>query len=285
MSDESEFPASAQPNPDRAESARGTEIARNKADKKADKKRKQRVELAGAIIIGIAAVLTAWATYQGSQVDGIAQEKSASALGLTLDANDLYNDANSFRAEERDWFFGYVTALASDGQAFTADLLRRAMPDDVQALTAEWFERNAGRLDTEQPIDDPFSEGDSYETFELLPSVVYLNVGNASYFAAQCALFESQVAGVQGDNYGRSTVYLAIALVLGGIAALLSGKAAQTIVLVTASVSLVLGAGRACVRQRRGGSPSGRGGRGLSLRPLRRGERSAVTGGVSEVGR
>lgn len=245
MSEERERPTPGQPHAERTQAAASSDVAgeaaRTKAEKKADKKRKQRVELAGAIIIGIAAVLTAIATYLGSQVDGISQEKSASALGLTLDANDLYNDANSFRAEERDWFFGYVTALA-DGQAFTADLLRRAMPDQVQALTDEWFERNGERLDTEQRIDDPF-ESDAYATVELLPSVVYLQEGNAFYFDAQCALFEAQVAGVRGDNYGLSTVYLAIALVLGGIAALLSGKAAQTIVLVTASVGLVLGAG------------------------------------------
>ena len=218
-------------------------VNENASQEKADKKRKSRVELAGAIIIGIAAVLTAIATFQGSQVDGTVQDKSTEAVGLTLQANDLYNDANAFRAEERAWFFGYITAEANE-QSFTASLLRRAMPLEVQALTGEWFDKNQARIGNEEPIDDPFNPGgDFYETFELLPSVVNLSAGNMRKQDAACALFDSEVAGSKGDSYGLSTVYLAIALVVGGIAALLNGKAAQLIVLTTATLSLLIGAG------------------------------------------
>jgi hypothetical protein len=59
---------------------------------------------------------------------------------------------------------------------------------------------------------------------------------------ADCAFFAASVAGVQGDSFGLSTVFLAIALVVGGIAALLTSKAAQIIVLTVAVLSLALGA-------------------------------------------
>lgn len=210
-------------------------------------RRKRHVELAGAIIIGIAAVLTAIATYQGSQVDGTVQNKSTEAVSLTLQANDLYNDATAEQAEERDWFFGYLTAVA-DGEDETADVLFRAMPAEVQQLTEDWFEINELRFGDESArIDDPFftdAEGlPVVESFSELQSTYLLSVGNELDSLAECALFDSVVAEIQGDNYGLSTVFLAIALVVGGIAALLKGKAAQTIVLTTSMASLVLGAG------------------------------------------
>lgn len=239
MSDESSFPTAGDVEP--AEDVLGP----HESDPVGDR-RKRRVELAGAIIIGVAAVLTAIATYQGSQVDGTVQKKSTEAVGLTLRANDLYNDATAEQAEERDWFFGFLTA-AANGEDETADVLFRAMPAEVQVLTGDWLVENEERLgDPNAPIDDPFFvDADGFpvvESFFELPSSVLVAAGDAVSGVATCALFDSGVAESQGDNFGLSTVFLAIALVVGGIAALLRGKAAQIIVLTTSTVSLLLGA-------------------------------------------
>lgn len=238
--------ASSPATPNEMESAEETTRGHRESESPSDR-RKRHVELAGAIIIGIAAVLTAVATYQGSQIDGTVQNKSTEAVGLTLQANDLYNDATAEQAEERDWFFGYLTA-AANGEDETADVLFRAMPAEVQQLTADWLDMNEQRLaDESAPIDDPFfrdTEGfPVVESFLELQSTELLVTGDAVDGLAACALFDSGVAEIQGDNYGLSTVFLAIALVVGGIAALLKGKAAQIIVLTTSMASLVLGAG------------------------------------------
>lgn len=234
------------PPPGSIEPTAGTEGHADDPESPRDR-RKRRIELTGAIIIGIAAVLTAVATYQGSRVRGEVQQKSTEAVGLTLQANDLYNDSTAEQAEERDWFFGYLTA-AANGEEETADVLFRAMPAEVQVLTTDWLVLNDRRLDEpDVPIDDPFFvDADGFpavDSFLELPSTLALFDGNALDELAGCALFESQVAETRGDNYALSTVFLAIALVVGGIAALLKGKAAQIIVLVTSIVALVLGAG------------------------------------------
>lgn len=210
-------------------------------------RRKRRVELAGAIIIGIAAVLTALATYQGSQVDGTVQAESTEAVGLTLWANDLYNDATAKQAEERDWFFAFLTAAANDEET-ALDIFSRAMPVEVQVLTDEWLTVNGEHLDDpDVGIDDPFFRDENsapvLESFGQLSSTLLLEQGDSINALANCALFDSQVAEIRGDYYGLSTVFLAIALVVGGIAALLKGQTAQIIVLVTSIASLVLGAG------------------------------------------
>ena len=222
---------------DGAESAGGADSARERADDK----RKRRIELVGAIIIGIAAVLTAIAVYQGGGVDGTVQEMQTEAVGLTLYANDAYNDATAEEAAERDWIFSYLTELVNDQPA--ADILLAAMPVEVAALAAEWLGDNEAEFANaeSESIGDPFSS--EYDAYSGLPSAQLLERGDAFAEGAECAIFSAEVAGVRGDNYGLATVFLAVALVVGGIAALLRRKAAQIILVTTAVLGLVLGAG------------------------------------------
>ena len=217
-----------------------SEAIRSERDrKKAEKRRKQRVEFAGAIIIGIAAILTAVATLNGGDADGRVERENTDAIAATLVANSFFNDANAQRLVERDWIFSFISEAANDTPA--ADVLVAAMPDDVALLASEWLTANqAGFADPENEfIDDPFSG--EYAALDGLESVFYQRLGDSADAAAQCAFFEASVAGVQGDSYGLSTVFLAIALVVGGIAALLTSKAAQIIVITTAILSLVAG--------------------------------------------
>jgi hypothetical protein len=213
----------------------------DRARERTDDTRKRTVELVGAIIIGIAAVLTAIAVYQGSGVDGTVQEMQTEAVGLTLYANDAYNDATAEEATERDWIFGYLTEMMNDQPA--ADILLAAMPVEVADLAAEWLEDNEAELANAESdsIGDPFSS--EYDAYSGLPSAQLLARGDAFAASAQCALFSAEVAGGRGDNYGLATVFLAVALVVGGIAALLRRKSAQIILLTTAVLGLVLGAG------------------------------------------
>lgn len=219
-------------------------VDRGEKHELASDKRKHRIELAAAIIIGIAAVLTAIATFQESRVDGTVQSKSTEAVDLTLQSNDWYNESTAEQAKERDWFFGYLTAAINE-EDDVADVLFRAMPGDVQQLTDEWL-TVYDLFDPDQRLDDPFFIDENglplLPSFSDLHSTQLFDLGNERAFLSECALFEAQVAELRGENYGLSTVFLAIALVVGGIAALLKGKAAQTIVLVTSVLSLLMGA-------------------------------------------
>lgn len=202
-------------------------------------RRKRKVELFGAIIIGIAAVLTAIAAHGGGEVDGTVEEKHTESVGFEVAANDAYLKASAEQATERDWIIGYLTAVWNEEPA--ADVILSAMPAEVAQLADEWIEANQDLLgDPEAIIDDPFS--DEYESFGALRSAQLLEIGNDATAKADCAIFDARVAGAKGDGFGLATVFLAVALVAGGIAALLNRKAAQIIVLTTAVISLVLGA-------------------------------------------
>ncbi len=201
----------------------------------ADRRRKDRVEFIAAVLIGVAAVLTAVATYQGGDVDGKVAEQQTESLSLTLKANDAYNAADAQQAIERDWFFSWITEVQNETPA--ADYLETAMPSPVFALAEEWFT-------AEDDIADPFSaEAAVYRSYSALPSVGLYEIGGVLEAAAECATFRARVFDLQGENFGLSTVFLAISLVVGGIAALLRSRIAQYIVLITAVASLLLGTG------------------------------------------
>jgi hypothetical protein len=135
--------------------------------------------------------------------------------------------------------FSWITQ-AVNGQD-SADVLLAAMPQEVVDLAVEWLDANQEFFAQPDPvaIDEPFSE--TYASFANLPSNALLLEGDNTYRRAQCAFFEAREAGVRGGRLGLATVFLAIALVVGGIAALMNGKAAQIIVIAIASLSLVAG--------------------------------------------
>jgi hypothetical protein len=118
------------------------------------------------------------------------------------------------------------------------------MPKEILALATEWATATDGSLD---PFSDgilyPFSEEGSatYEAYRSLPSVQNLAEGDQLSRDATCSTFEAQVLSCQGARKGLSTIFLAIALVVGGVAALQRGRLAQNIVLATSVTALIAG--------------------------------------------
>lgn len=198
------------------------------------KRRRNRIELVAAILIGVAAIFTALATYLGGQVDGSITEKQNEALRLDLIAGGVYNDANAQQAIERDWVFGWITELENETPA--AGYLENAMPDEVFALAEEW-------INAEDDVADPFSEEafDSYESHSELLSAQLSEEASFLEELSACSAFDGQVLEVRGENYSVSQVFFATTLVAGGIAALLRRRLAQYIVLGTAVLSLLAG--------------------------------------------
>lgn len=206
-------------------------------DLKKMESRQDRVELIAAILIGLAAVLTAFATFQSGVLAGQVRDAHTEALAETSFANDIYNDANAERSIERDWFFGWLVEDFNGRPA--ADFLHDAMDPKVWALIQEW---RAAEFDG---ILDPFSDEaqEAYTSYGELPSVDKIREGNLHMDNAESAILRGRVADKRGGWFDLSTVFLAITLVTGGIAALLKSRTAQRLVLGTAIFCLVLGAG------------------------------------------
>ena len=198
---------------------------------------RNRVELIASILIGSAAVLTAIATYQGGELDGQVRDLNTEALAETSFANDVYNDANALRAIERDWFFSWLVEDQNNQPA--AGYIINAMPPEVRNLIEEFFA--AG----DDGILNPFSPEaqEAYVSYLELPSVQYIMQGNTHRNNAQCAILEARIADNQGNWMGFANVFLAITLMTAGIAALLRSRIAQTVVLATAVLCLLMGVG------------------------------------------
>ncbi len=198
--------------------------------------RRERVELLASILIGLAAVLTAIATYQSARLDGAVRAANTEALTLTAYANDKYNDANAQRSIERDWFFQAMIQNSNNTPA--GEFMSQAMPERVAALVEEYFA-------AEDHVLDPFSEEAqrSYNSFGELRSSQLIAEGNSLSDRAFCAVFEGRVAEKMGEYIDLSAVFLSITLVTAGIAALLKTRTAQFLVLSTAVLCLVVGTG------------------------------------------
>ncbi len=226
---------------DTAEPAKSTLDERER--RIADRKRKRRIELMGAVVIAIAAVLTAWVTFDAGAADSTVEQKNTDGLALTLRSNDLFIQYDAERALERDWIFSWIAAAANEEPA--TPILTAAMPPEVADLTLEWFADNQQFFDDPEgaSLSDPFDE--RYASYDALPSNDFLFWGREANADAQCAFFEAREAEIRGDGLGLATVFLAIALLVIGIAALLNGKAAQIIVIIVSIVSLIAGAGQA----------------------------------------
>ena len=202
------------------------------------------MELIAAVVIGLAAVLTAIASYQGALIDGQIDRAFAGSLSTTIQANNSYNLADAERAIERDWIFSWIAEVENGTPA--GEFLGLTMPKEILALATEWATATDGSLDPfSDGILDPFSDEGSatYDSYQSLPSVQSLAEGDQLSRDATCSTFEAQVLSRQGARKGLSTIFLAIALVVGGVAALLRGRLAQNIVLATSVTALIAGAG------------------------------------------
>ena len=199
--------------------------------------RRDRIELIAAVLIAIAAVLTAIATFHSEKLGGDILQAHTNALGQTSLSNEAYNKSSAQQAIERDWFFSWYSASENGEPA--AGFLRDAMPREVWALIEEWSAAE------DDGILNPFSPEaiENYASYANLPSVELLRQGDHLDQGSACSIFEGRVAEDRSDWYDLSVVFLAITLVTAGLAALLKGRVSQGMVLGTAVVSLVLGAG------------------------------------------
>ncbi len=201
-----------------------------------EQSRRDRIELIAAILIGLAAVLTAIATYQSGALSGEVRDANTEALAQTSFANDAYNNADAQQAIERDWFFGWLIEYQNDRPA--AAYMENAMPPEVWALIEEW----------DTAVDDgilnPFSPDaqETYASYRELESVELLETGLDYMVSAQCAILDGRIADNKGGWFDLAAVFLAITLVTGGIAALLKSRIAQHLVLGTAAFCLLIGA-------------------------------------------
>jgi len=174
---------------------------------------KHRIELCAAILLGLAATMTAYAAYRASIVgDGVLQGYSDANQSMQegYDSLSAGDQASNF---EQSLFLQYAVEFAA-GNDDGALYLRETMGPEMLALVEVW------ENDPDDTIATPF-EGD-YAEIDDLQSTLFYAEGDDLLETASVQRSDAEGADGQSDIFELSTVLVAITLFLAGIAALIT---------------------------------------------------------------
>lgn len=181
------------------------------------------IEIAAAILLGLAGILTAFAAYNGALAGGDALKGYTESSRLNNDANSEYIDYAQTYANDQQIYLQY-RILIEQGQQDAADAVKR----DIMSLELE----NATNAFEADPGDalNPLGMAE-YET-PIYDRYVEINEQATATFE------EAQQIDDQGDKFDLAAVYLAVSLFFAGIAALFKVRSVQLAMLL-ASTALI----------------------------------------------
>lgn len=191
------------------------------------------LELLVVVLLGITAVLTAYASWQSSLYGGNQATKYTKGTATISEANSLYNTADQYiSADMQTW--DRISDLRVDiefakSKGDTAEVERlqykldKAMYDNVGeelAAAIEW-------ADAQTDYASPFEKEGFIDS--------YFSDANAKYDEGQKFIEDGSKDNALGDKLGLVTVIYAVVLFLLGMAAFFSGKVMKIILLIVSA--------------------------------------------------
>ncbi len=185
------------------------------------------LSIVAAVLLGVAATLTAFSAYQSGLRDGEVLDgynKSSTALN---DANYYYNQVNQTFAADQELFVQFAT-IAQTGPAQAANYITTLMrPELVDAV--DWWQADEDAI---TPFDDdpenPYFIAEITEAERLTAE-------------SEKAYDDATAAGDIGDKFELATVLLALTLFFAGIATLFRRRLVAMSLLGVSLVALIGG--------------------------------------------
>lgn len=187
-----------------------------------------RLELLVALLLGLAATVTAWAAFQGSQYDGQMLTAFTEANLSLSDANQLYSEGTQEWIQDEQLFFEYAKAISENDEEL-AFYLRESLMRDELVAAIEWWE--------EQPGDEfltPFVEENPNWVIPAYVLADDLAEDTDDFF------LDGEEANKTGDTYNLITVLLAASLFVLGIATTFRVLRMRMIVIAVGALILVV---------------------------------------------
>jgi hypothetical protein len=166
----------------------------------------ERMELAATILLGLAALATAWSSYQASRWHGEQAQAQSRATATRLESTRASGVANREAEIDVQLFIQWVdahqqrdTKLANFYRSRFTDRLERAFPAWIATM--------------------PFENADAPPSPFAMPAYRLAETGNATRLEAQAAAAteEAKEDIQRADNYVLSAVLFAAALFFGGL--------------------------------------------------------------------
>ena len=179
----------------------------------AEEERRQRTldrtEIVIAILLGIAAILTAWSTFQSAQLGGAVTAAYSEGIRLSDTASQAFNDASATDIADEALFLEFAKA-SNAGDESTADYIYSSLMSDDLAAAVDWW--------VEQPdsagYDTPFVEDNPNWSTTAYDDAAAIDAD------AQAKFDEATVKDGQGSDFDVLSIIIAISLFLFGVASL-----------------------------------------------------------------
>lgn len=190
--------------------------------------------IAAAVLLGIAAVLTAWSAYRESLTsDLVLKNYSEQQATLSL-ANDSYIRSGQERQQELSIFLQAAVA-SSEGNIDLAEYLtEQVMSEEVYAVFTWWLE-----LPGKSTPPTPFVPENP--AFADLPSEILFAEGQAYDSDAESFRLAAEEADATADRFDLANVFFAVVLFVAGLATVVQRRGIQIGFLVLGSVGLIAG--------------------------------------------
>ncbi len=199
--------------------------------------KERRVEIATVIILGVAALATAWSGYQASLWDGIQSSNYTQASGSRTNAAQQRTAANQYRLADLSIFEAHISATI-DGNEDVATFYEERFRDEFRVAYDAWI-----ALDPLNNPDAPFSPLGMPE-YQVAQDIEAerLETRADELFAA------GEEANTISDIYTLTTLLFAAVLFFAAISERFEYLGAQVSLLVMAGIGLLVGIGIAAAQ-------------------------------------
>lgn len=189
--------------------------------------------IAAAVILGFAAVFTAWSAYRASLTSDLVLRNYSDMQAAIAAANDTYGLRDQQESLEQEIFLSWAVATAS-GNVDAADYLEIVMTDELYAAVSWWDEQSE-----EMAPPTPFTEDNP--NFAALPSQDLIAQGDASMAEADNLRLAAEEADAVSDRFDLAQVFFAVVLFVAGLTTIVQRRSIQAGFLVLGAVGLGAG--------------------------------------------
>ena len=170
---------------------------------------KDRLEFVIAVMLGLAAIITAWTAFQSTQLGDKVQESFSEGIRTSDQASQEYNTALATDNQSQAIFLEYAKAAVA-GDEVTAAYIKDTLMTPELAAAVEWWIEQPEETGPESPFveENPNWDDSSWVAAEEL------DVKAQEYFDA------AKKADTDGDRFDLLQVIVTLSLFLFGVASL-----------------------------------------------------------------
>jgi hypothetical protein len=187
-------------------------------------RQERRLETFAAIVLGVAALATAWTAYQATRWGGEMSTEFNEASTLRAESVRLTTAAGQQSAVDVQIAADWLMAAVTGNEALANELRSRMSPELADAMN-DWL--NGWRFG------EPLPPGEAFETGNYRPDLA--DEAEDLQRQAEDKFLDGQKANQNSDNYVLTGVLLALTLFFAGIATRFESPKHATALLVAAS--------------------------------------------------